>query len=220
MHPCKLFDIRMTEVLFGITRGFCSLGAKEQEWYAAKAWGGGSFNLPSLSVRSGFDALLTALNLEEGSEVLVSAITIKDMGRILADHGLIPVPVDIDMVRLELDLGSLAAAITKNTRAILVAHLFGSLMKMDDIIAFAKKYKLLVIEDCAQAFMGSRYRGHSGSDVCMFSFGPIKTATALGGQFWHSVMSLCSIRCVRFKTNGLAKKCGNFKNAHSNLPCF
>ena len=181
MHPCKLFDIRMTEVFFGITQGFLPLDAEEQEQLAAKAWGSESLNLPSLSVRSGFDSLLTALNLEEGSEIIVSAITIKDMGRILADHGLVPVPVDIDMVRLDLDLDGMAAAITSKTRAILVAHLFGSLMRMDDIIAFAKKHKLLVVEDCAQAFMGSIYRGHPGSDVCMLSFGPIKTATALGG---------------------------------------
>jgi dTDP-4-amino-4,6-dideoxygalactose transaminase len=39
----------------------------------------------------------------------------------------------------------------------------------------------LVIEDCAQAYVGNRYHGHPGADVSMFSFGPIKTNTALGG---------------------------------------
>src|SRR4029453_3988405 len=38
-----------------------------------------------------------------------------------------------------------------------------------------------VIEDCAQAFVGSAYAGHPDSDCALFSFGPIKTATALGG---------------------------------------
>lgn len=199
MHPCKLIDIRMTEVFFGFSQGFKSIDAKELEQLAASAWGGDSCNLPCLSVRSGFDALLTALDLEEGSEVLVSAITIKDMCRILVDHGLIPVPVDVDMVQLDLDLDSLAAAITKKTRVILVAHLFGSLMRMDDIIIFAKKHKLLVIEDCTQAFMGSRYRGHSRSDVSIFSFGPIKTATALGGAMlaFHDESLFDSVRKIQ-----------------------
>ena len=45
----------------------------------------------------------------------------------------------------------------------------------------AKQRRLLVIEDCAQAFAGRQYHGHPDSDVSMFSFGPIKTATALWG---------------------------------------
>ncbi len=52
---------------------------------------------------------------------------------------------------------------------------------MDPIIAVAREHGLLVIEDCAQAFDGGVYHGHPESDVVMFSFGPIKTATALGG---------------------------------------
>ena len=39
----------------------------------------------------------------------------------------------------------------------------------------------MLIEDCAQAYSGGDYRGHERADVSMFSFGPIKTATALGG---------------------------------------
>jgi perosamine synthetase len=62
-----------------------------------------------------------------------------------------------------------------------VAHLFGSRMDMAPIIELASKHNLLVVEDCAQAYVGREYSGHADSDVCMFSFGPIKTATALGG---------------------------------------
>jgi dTDP-4-amino-4,6-dideoxygalactose transaminase len=52
---------------------------------------------------------------------------------------------------------------------------------MGPIIELARQYDLLVIEDCAQAFVGSAYGGHPDSDCALFSFGPIKTATALGG---------------------------------------
>eukprot|EP00961_Rhodomonas_salina_P101196 1361985-Rhodomonas_salina.1 len=46
------------------------------------------------------------------------------------------------------------------------------------VIEFAQAHNLLVIEDCAEAFDGLRYKGHPKSDVVLFSFGPIKFATA------------------------------------------
>ena len=50
-----------------------------------------------LSVRSGWDLLLHVLAWPAGSEVIVSAITHPDMIRILRAHGLVPVPVDVDL---------------------------------------------------------------------------------------------------------------------------
>lgn len=134
-----------------------------------------------LSVRSGFDLLLKALALPAESEVLVSALTIRDMTRIIEHHGLTPVPVDLDIDTMSPDLARLENAVTPRTRAILVAHLFGGRAKLGPLLAFAERRGLLVIEDCAQAFAGSDFSGHPEANVSMFSFGPIKTATALGG---------------------------------------
>jgi len=71
-----------------------------------------------LSVRSGFDALLAALALPAGAEVLTSALTIRDMTRIIEAHGLVPVPVDLDMRRLAVRPEDLARAATPRTRAV------------------------------------------------------------------------------------------------------
>lgn len=136
--------------------------------------------LAVLSVRSGFDLLLAVLELPEGSEIVVSAITISDMPRIVREHGLVPVPVDLDMDTLSVSADALRAAITPRTRAVLVAHVFGSRMDLGPVVEVAREYDLLLIEDCAQAYDGS-YAGAKGADVSMFSFGPIKTQTALGG---------------------------------------
>ncbi len=141
----------------------------------------GENTLAALSVRTGFDLLLQHLTLPHGSEVLLSAITIRDMVSIIEHHGLCPVPIDIDPNTCALDLDHLRRAISPNTKIILVAHLFGSRMDMDNLIAIAQQHPLMVIEDCAQAFMADGYRGHSRTDVTLFSFGSIKTATALGG---------------------------------------
>src|SRR5262245_21305060 len=137
--------------------------------------------LACLSVRSGFDLWLASLALPRGSEVLVSAITIRDMVRIIEAHGLVPVPVDIDPDTRAIDLDSLKQAITPRSRVILVAHLFGTRQPLGDMFEVARRHDLLVAEDCAQAFAGRHYTGDPRADVTMFSFGPIKTATALGG---------------------------------------
>jgi dTDP-4-amino-4,6-dideoxygalactose transaminase len=137
--------------------------------------------LIALSVRTGWDLLLAALGLPAGSEVITSAVTIPDMVRIIEERGLVPVPADIDAATLEVDIDQLERLITPRTRVILVAHLFGSRMEMGPIVELARRHNLLVVEDCAQAYIGPEYAGHPQTDVALFSFGPIKTATALGG---------------------------------------
>jgi perosamine synthetase len=143
-------------------------------------WSGSRDTLVCLSVRSGFDLLLQAAAWPPGSEVLVSAVTIPDMIRLLEIHGLTPIPLDLDPATLSVDLGQLRRAISPRTRAILVAHLFGSHMPVEPLLAIARQHGLFVIEDCAQAYDGV-FRGAPGSDARLWSFGPIKTFTALGG---------------------------------------
>ena len=137
-----------------------------------------------LSVRSGFDAVLQALGLPEGSQVLVHAMTNPDMLEILKAHHLIAVPVDVDPLTLCPDLDSLEKGFGKDTVGILVTHLFGGRVPMDSIVLFAKKRGLLVFEDSAQGYWGDDFTGHPESAVCMFSFGPSKHNTALGGALF------------------------------------
>lgn len=134
-----------------------------------------------LSVRSGFDLLLEKLAFEPGSEILMSALTIPDMPRIVAHHSLIPVPLDLSTGKLIPTATMVENAITKKTKAIVIAHLFGGISDLEEIAQIARNHGLLLIEDCAQAYYSPDYTGDSAADVSMFSFGTIKTATALGG---------------------------------------
>ncbi len=138
-------------------------------------------SLACLSVRSGLDALLAVLALPAGSEILISAVNIADIPRIIEAHGLVPVPVDLNMQSLAVAPDALERARTAHTRAVLMAHLFGSRMPMQGVVEFCNKNKYLLIEDCAQAYTGDAWRGDPAADVSLFSFGPVKTATALGG---------------------------------------
>ncbi len=140
-----------------------------------------------LSVRTGFDLLLSQLSLPRGSEVLVSAITIRDMAKIIEHHGLTAVPFDLDFHTLAPDVLDLAKCITPRTKMILFAHLFGQRNDLQTLVEIAQQHRLFLVEDCAQCFIADDYQGHCLSDVTMFSFGTIKTATALGG----------AILCVR-----------------------
>jgi perosamine synthetase len=133
------------------------------------------------SVRSGWDLWLGAQDFRAGDEILVSAVTHPDMVRIIRGHGLRAVPVDIDPRTLAPLPSVLEAALTPRTRVVLVAHLFGGRMDLDIVAGFARKHGLILVEDCAQAFQGPEQVGDTAADVSMYSFGTLKTSTALGG---------------------------------------
>jgi dTDP-4-amino-4,6-dideoxygalactose transaminase len=137
--------------------------------------------LAAYSVRSGFDLLLQALKIREGDEVLFSALNIRGMVTIARRAGAVPVPVDLDIAPMAPSLERLEAALTPKSRVLVVAHLFGTRLDMQPIVDFARRHYLILVEDCAQAFNGRDFCGHPDSDLALFSFGPLKTATALGG---------------------------------------
>ena len=145
-----------------------------------KRWSAAGNAFPVLAVRSGFDLLLQTMQWPAGSEIIFSALNIPDMTMVAQQHGIVPVPADLDIDRLAPNLELLEQAITPNTKAILIAHLYGNFVPLEPILAIARKHGLMVIEDCAENYDGA-YHGHPGADVSLFSFGPLKTATSLAG---------------------------------------
>lgn len=177
----KRLDFGWTDVAIGLVRSATpSTRASGQERLEATFSRLGDA-LACFSVRTGFDLLLGTLQFPPKSEILMSAMTIPDMARIVEHHGLVPVPVDLDVATLGPGADCLRRAISPASRAVVVAHLCGGRISIDPILAEARQHGMMVIEDCAQAFDGRGYTGDPEADVSMFSFGPIKTATALGG---------------------------------------
>jgi len=144
-------------------------------------WPADGHAVPAMSVRSGLHLILGQLDWPEGSEILMSAMTIPDMARIVRHHGYVPVPVDLDLDTAAPTLESLEQATTQRTRGLIVAHLFGTRIDLSHILSFAAERDIAVLEDCAQAFVGPDWKGTPGCLASMFSFGTIKTSTALGG---------------------------------------
>lgn len=181
MWSRKRLDIRWGDLMAAAAQSF-TVGERESlATEIEELWSPLGDALTCLSVRSGFDLLLAALDLPRGSEVLVSAVTIGSMLRIIEEHGFVPVPVDLDAISMSPRLDALARGRSSRTRAVLVAHLFGGRIDLRPIADFAHRHDLVLIEDAAQAYAGPGYFGHHAADVSLFSFGPIKTATALGG---------------------------------------
>lgn len=181
MWARKRLDIRWRDFLAGRLACIACWNRRAANERLEAIWASPNNSLACLSVRSGLDLFLTAAAWPAGSEILMSALTIPDMARIIRHHSLVPVPVDLDPLSAAPTLQSLQSAITPQTRAILVAHLLGTRIPLEPILKFARDHDLVTIEDCAQAFVGPQWTGTSGTLVSMFSFGTIKTATAIGG---------------------------------------
>ena len=142
-----------------------------------------------IGVANGLDALILTLRawkllgrLTEGDEVLVPANTYIASILAITENGLVPVLVEPQADSYNLGVENLREAITDKTRAILPVHLYGRLVDMRAIMAFAEEFKLLVLEDSAQshgAMLDGRRSGAWGH-ASGFSFYPGKNLGALG----------------------------------------
>jgi dTDP-4-amino-4,6-dideoxygalactose transaminase len=139
----------------------------------------------AVGVASGTDALHLALlagGIQPGDEVITTPFTFIATAETITHCGAVPVFVDIDPRTYNIDPARIEAKITKKTKAILPVHLYGQPADMDPISKLAGKYKLKVIEDCAQA-LGAKYKGKrvgSLGDAGCLSFFPSKVLGAYG----------------------------------------
>jgi dTDP-4-amino-4,6-dideoxygalactose transaminase len=137
-----------------------------------------------IGVANGLEALqiaLLALDMKPGEEVITTPLSAVATALAIRAAGGKPVFVDIDEF-LHLDANKIEGVITKRTRAIIPVHLFGNPCDMQKIMRLAKKRKLAVIEDCAQAH-GALFNGKMVGTFGMagaFSFYPTKNLGALG----------------------------------------
>jgi len=112
-----------------------------------------------IAVTSGTTALQVAvgcLDLKSGDEVILPSFTIISCALPVVERGGIPVLVDSDPETWCMDVTQVESRITSRTRAILVVHIYGHPVDMDPVLALAKKYNLVVIEDAAEAH-GAEY---------------------------------------------------------------
>lgn len=138
-----------------------------------------------IGVGSGTDALeiaLRALDIVAGDPVACVANAGFYGSTAISCIGAVPQYVDISCDNMTMNPDALEKTIKKNTRAIIVTHLYGQMADMPKILKIAEQNNIPLIEDCAQAHGASfndRKAGNWGTLGC-FSFYPTKNLGALG----------------------------------------
>ena len=115
---------------------------------------------------------LAALDIGTGDEVVIPTFTMIATPNSVRYTGAKPVIVDSELDTWNMDASKIEAKITKRTKAIMPVHTYGHPCDMDAIMRIAKKHKLYVVEDAAEAH-GAVYKGRkigSIGDAACFSF--------------------------------------------------
>lgn len=137
-----------------------------------------------IGIASGLDALeipLKCWDFEPRSEIIVPSNTYIATINAIINCGHIPVFVEPNINTYNIDVQRIEEKITTKTRAIMLVHLYGRSCEMDKVMALCEKYKLELVEDCAQSH-GATFDGKMTGTfgVGAFSFYPTKNLGALG----------------------------------------
>src|SRR5215467_208652 len=191
------------------SQNLCCIGGRmvsalEREFASAY---GVPYGVASTSGTAAIHVALGALDLNPGDEVVTAPIT--DLGTIIPIlyQNAIPVFADIDDT-YNMDPADIERKITSRTRAIIVVHLFGNPCNMDAIVEIAKRHKIPLIEDCAQAHLAEykgKYVGTLG-DIGCFSFQQSKHMTTGDGGMTITANKAYYERMKLFADKGYARK--------------
>lgn len=188
---------------FIATPGENFLGGKKikefEEKFSEKI--GTKFGVAFNSASSALHAAVVAVGVKPGEEVIVPPTTFTSTATCVLMHNAIPVFCDIKNDVYCLDPQKLEKVSSKLTRAIIPVHLFGHACDMDEIMDFAHKNNLSVIEDCAQSVGGKYKNKNLGTigDCGIFSFQESKNMmTGEGGMLLTDDENIASVaRMVR-----------------------
>jgi dTDP-4-amino-4,6-dideoxygalactose transaminase len=165
-----------------------------------------------IGVANGTDALelaLRAVGVGPGDEVVLPANTFVATPAAVVRAGATPVLVDCDPVHQLIDVGQVAAKVTRRTKAIVPVHLFGQTAPMEELMAFAELRGVPLVEDAAQAHGARRHGTVAGAfgTAAGTSFYPGKNLGAYGDGGAVLTGSDALARKVRALRNyGSAKK--------------
>lgn len=168
------------EVLGVLETPYLSLGPKLAEFEKAAArFTGVKYAVGVNSGTAALHLIIKALGIGPGDEVITTPFSFISSANCFVYEGARPVFVDINEKTLNIDAGKIEEKITTKTRAILAVDVFGQPADWAKLETIAKKHKLFLIEDSAEA-LGSVYkRKKCGSfgDAAIFSFYPNKQIT-------------------------------------------
>jgi dTDP-4-amino-4,6-dideoxygalactose transaminase len=177
-----------------------------------------------VSCANGTDALylaMAALKVQRGDEVITTAHSWISTSAMITQAGGIVVFCDTDESTFTIDPAAIEAAITPRTVGIIPVHLYGQPADMDAIMAIARRHKLWVVEDCAQAHL-ARYKGQfvgTFGTAATYSFYPGKNLGAMGdaGAVVTNDSSLAEYITLLARHGGLTKHQHRIEGINSRL---
>ena len=148
------------------------------------------------------------LELKPGDEIVVPGFGFLAAANVAQTLGLKVIFADVDPNTFCVNVDTIKKVLSKKTKLIIVIHTYGNLCDMNEIVSLAKRKKIYLMEDAAQA-LGSKYNGkHAGTigDIGVFSFTSTKTlTTGEGGAICVKKRSLYD-KLVLFRSYGYIKE--------------
>jgi perosamine synthetase len=149
------------------------------------AYCGAGWGVACSSGTAALHLVLAAAGVGRGDEVIMPAFTMISTANAVAYQGAKPVLVDVEPDTFTIRPDKIEGKITKRTRAIIAVHIYGHPADIDPIKRIARKYKLLLIEDAAEAH-GARYKGKPAGSLaaaaCFSFYGNKIITTGEGGM--------------------------------------
>ena len=168
-------------------------------------WQGSKYAISASTGTSALHIALVALGIGPGDEVIVPSYTFIASSFSIVQAGAIPRFADVNIDDHCISVESAEKLVNERTKAIIPVHLYGNVCDMDKVTAFAKKHKLFVIEDNAEAF-GGAYKGKKTGtigDIAACSFCQNKTFTTGGeGGMVTTDDEEIAWRCRSFRDHG------------------
>ena len=185
----KLY-ISFYEILLSLFKVFLSIdlvsGKKVDKFnHLIKEYYNKKYCLSFSTARISFYYYLKSLDLDKGSEVLISPVQIPDFVNVIYTLGLKPVYVKLDKDSHSMDLDDLKNQITNKTKAILVTHYHGVIGEIENIKKICEDRSIFLIEDISHAYgskIDNKLAGTFGN-AAVGSLSPGKIVSSVGGGF-------------------------------------
>lgn len=205
-------DIR--EVVRTLRSPFLTQGpAVERFEKALREYCGARYAVAVSSGTAALHAAYIAAGIGKSDEVITTPLTFAATANMILAVGATPVFADVDETG-NLDVRDVERKITKKTKAIVPVDYGGNPVDIDGIRALARKHKLVVIEDAAQA-LGASYKGKKIgglADMTIFSFHPVKSITTGEGGAILTNSKEYSEKLTLFRKHGITTDKAQLKN--------
>ncbi len=211
-HKAELGSEEINAVSEVIRSGWLTMGEKTFEFERAFSdYTGSAFSIAVNSCTAAIHLALKAIDIKEGDEIIIPAMTFIATWEVITYFGAVPVLCDINKDNFLIDVYDIEKKITSKTKAIIPVHYGGESCDMDAVMDIAQRHNLSVIEDAAHAlptFYKGKMIGTIG-DITCFSFYVTKTiTTGEGGMITTDNMEWAE-RMKRLRLHGITKDAWN-----------